>query len=152
MTSSSPEARGARVVTAHAAGTVALLAASVMGAAGLRVTAAAIGLVAFVLGTAAFLAGLVVAARRSRFEEVSIGGMLLTGGAAPRRVTIRFYVLLAVQVVATVAAAALRPYTVVAFVVLGPMLGLGLAVWWGARYGRFPPRPPRPGGRPGRPA
>jgi hypothetical protein len=46
----------------------------------------------------------------------------------------------AVQVVAVVAAASIRPYTEVAFGILAPMFGLGLMGLWAGRYGTFPPR------------
>ena len=47
---------------------------------------------------------------------------------------------LAAAVVAAGAAAAVRPYTAVAFTVLAPMFGLGMMALWGARHGRFPER------------
>ena len=47
----------------------------------------------------------------------------------------------AVEVVAVVAAASIRPYSEVAFGILAPMFGLGLMGMWGGRYGAFPPRP-----------
>ena len=40
-----------------------------------------------------------------------------------------------------VVAAATRPFTSVAFAVLAPLWGLGLAGLWAARYGTFPARP-----------
>jgi hypothetical protein len=45
-------------------------------------------------------------------------------------------------VVVAVTAAALRPFTALAFSVLVPMLGLGLMALWAARHGRFPVKPP----------
>lgn len=144
---------GRTLVLASAAVTAALGAASVMAVLveATRALAAAVGLVAFAGGTVAFAAALVVAARRSRHEELSIGGLLLAGSGVPKAVVARLYGLLAVQTVATVTAAALRPYSVVAFLVLGPLAGLGVLVLWGARFGSYPPRQ-HPGGARSRPA
>ena len=47
---------------------------------------------------------------------------------------------LAAQVVIALVAAALRPYTAVAFGVLVPTFGLGLCGLWAVRSGTFPPR------------
>jgi hypothetical protein len=41
-----------------------------------------------------------------------------------------------------------QPYTVVAFGVLAPMLGLALMGLWGARFGTFPARADERGRRP----
>jgi hypothetical protein len=46
----------------------------------------------------------------------------------------------AVQVVFGLIAASIRIYTPVAFGLLVPMYGLGLAGLWGATYGTFPER------------
>ena len=66
--------------------------------------------------------------------------------------------LLVVQIVVGVGAAAIRPFTVLAFCVLAPLFGLGLITLWSARNCRFPPRghpaaaghPTSPGPRPRR--
>ena len=47
---------------------------------------------------------------------------------------------LVAQAAIAATAAALRPFTSVAFAVLAPMWGLGLAGQWGARHGHFAPR------------
>jgi hypothetical protein len=49
---------------------------------------------------------------------------------------------LVVEVVVGLVAATVRIYTPVAFALLVPMYGLGLAGLWGATYGTFPPREP----------
>ncbi len=51
-----------------------------------------------------------------------------------------FRIALAVEVVAVTAAAAVRPYSEVAFGILAPMFALGLMAMWGGRHGSFPPR------------
>jgi hypothetical protein len=95
----------------------------------------------FVAGCVAFLWAYAVAVGRSRYEALTMGGVFFLGGdVAPPAVTRTLRLLLAVQVVVAVAAAAVRPFTPLAFSVLAPMLGLGLMALWGARHGRFPPR------------
>jgi len=42
--------------------------------------------------------------------------------------------------VVVVAAAAVRPFTPLAFGTLAPLLGLGFCGWWSARFGIFPAR------------
>ena len=59
----------------------------------------------------------------------------------PARTRRAFRIATAVEVVAVVAAASVRPFTEVAFGILAPMFGLGLMGLWGGRYGEFPPRP-----------
>ena len=91
-----------------------------------------------------FLWAYALGVSRSRTDLVGIPGLFfLAGDAAPPDVRRPFRVALAVEVVAVVAAAAVRPYTEVAFGVLAPMFALGLMGTWGGRYGTFPPRPPK---------
>lgn len=95
----------------------------------------------FLVGCGAFLAAYGRAIGRSRTDELSVAGVFfLAGGAAPAEVRRHFMRLLAVQVAIAVVTASLRPYTPLAFGVLVPVLGLGLAGLWGARHGTFPPR------------
>jgi hypothetical protein len=99
----------------------------------------------FAVGTGAFLWAYALGVSRSRDEAVDIPGLFfLTGDTAPREVRRPFRVALAVEVVAVVTAAALRPYTEVAFGILAPMFAMGLMGTWGGRHGRFPPKAARP--------
>jgi hypothetical protein len=92
----------------------------------------------FAIGCGAFLWAYAVAIGRSRYEVLTMGGVFFLGApTAPARVTRTFRLLLLVQVVVSVTAAAVRPFTPLAFSVLAPMLGLGLMALWGARYGTF---------------
>ncbi|MDP1819330.1 MAG: hypothetical protein Q8K58_05475 [Acidimicrobiales bacterium] len=92
----------------------------------------------FVVGTGALLWAYALGVSRSRAVVVTLAGLFfLAGGAAPPDTRQRFRVALAVQVVAVVAAAAIRPFTEVAFGILAPMFGLGLMAMWGGRYGLF---------------
>jgi hypothetical protein len=100
-----------------------------------------VDLVMFVAGCVAFLWAYAIAIGRSRYEGLTMAGVFFLGDqVAPARVTRTLRLLLAVQTVVAVAAAAARPFTALAFSVLAPMLGLGLMALWGARHGRFPPR------------
>jgi hypothetical protein len=92
----------------------------------------------FVVGMVAFLVAYARAIGRSRTEQVEILGVyFLGGGAAPPPVRRALLSDFAVQVVVAVVTASIRPYTAVAFGVLVPMLGLGLAGLWGATHGAF---------------
>jgi hypothetical protein len=101
-----------------------------------------VSLVLFAAGCVAFVWGYARAIGRSRFEAVDLGGLFFLGGdVAPPRVRRALYALLAAQVVVAVAAAAVRPFTALAFGVLAPTLGLGVMALWAARHGTFPPKP-----------
>ena len=101
---------------------------------------AVVGITAFVAGCGIFLWSFAIALGRSRTEELSVAGLYFLTGSAPKDVQRRLLGALVVQSVIVVAAAAVRPFTAVAFGVLAPMLGLGLVGLWGARYGTFPER------------
>lgn len=89
-----------------------------------------------------------LAVQRSRYETIGVGGLYFLAGCAPPAVQRVLMGSLAVQVAAGLAAASVRPYTSLAFGILVPMWGLGLAGAWGARHGTFPPRGTgRPGAR-----
>jgi hypothetical protein len=105
--------------------------------------AVVVDLALFAVGCGAFVVSFVRAAARSREELVSLAGVYgLAGAPAPVRRAL--FGALGVQVVVALATAAVRPFTALAFGILVPTLGIGLAGVWGARHGRFPPRPPRP--------
>lgn len=103
---------------------------------------AVVSCVLFAVGTGAFLWAYALGVSRSRSDLVSIPGLFFLGGdTAPADVRRRFRLALAVETVAVVAAATVRPYTVVAFGILAPMFAMGLMGVWGGRYGTFPSRP-----------
>ena len=134
---------GRRIVVASWVGT-ALFAVSAVAAAAVpsvfEALSVAVALVLFALGCGAFLWAYGIAISRSRFEVVSIGGVfLLTGAPVPVRLNLLGS--LGAQVVVALVTASVRPFTGLAFGVLVPMLGLGPAGLWGARYGSFPDRP-----------
>ena len=139
------EDRGSGLVNTVFLGTGALVATSIAAAAapetfGYVHAALSIGL--FVVGTAAMLWAYALGVARSRLELITIPGLFfLAGDVAPRATRRALRVATAVEVVAVVAAASIRPYTEVAFGVLAPMFGLGLMGMWGGRHGDFPARP-----------
>lgn len=109
----------------------------------------AFGVVALVVALALFLAGialfcvtLVLAAGRSRTEELSVAGIFFLQQSAPRPVQRALLGSLALEVVVAVTTAAVRPFTSLAFGVLSPVYGLALAGLWAARHGAFARRRP----------
>ena len=101
----------------------------------------------FAVGTGLFVAALVIAAGRSRREEIGMGGLFFLQGSAPRDVQWHLLGSLIAQVVIAFATAAARPYTSLAFGILAPVYGLGLTGLWAARHGTFGPRAARVAGR-----
>jgi hypothetical protein len=140
---------GAAILRADVAGTAVFVLTAVVEAVVLahwtEVVGVAVALGLFALGCLAFLAGYARAIQRSRADDIDVGSLfLLLGPAVPRHVKRILYGLLAVQVVAAVVTADVRPFTTLAFGVLVPVFGLGLNGLWAARHGRFPPRPAEP--------
>jgi hypothetical protein len=134
---------GEGIVVASFAGTGAFVAAATAAAAFPDRFARSVAYfdgVLFAIGVATFLWAYWVAVQRSRTDEVSIGGVYLLLGSAPKVVRFRLLLAVVVQVVVAIITASIRLYTPVAFGVLVPMFGLGLTGLWGARYGTFPPR------------
>jgi hypothetical protein len=90
------------------------------------------------LGILAFVRTLLVAAERSRTEELSVAGIWFLSGA-PTPIRVWLLGALAVQVVVGIAGGAVKPEPG-AFGVLVPVFGLGLCGLWAVRSGSFPPR------------
>ena len=135
---------GGGLVNATFVGTGALVATSAAavspGTFGAVHAALSIGL--FLIGTGALLWAYALGVSRSRTELVTVPGLFfLAGDVAPRATRRALRIATAVEIVAVVLAASIRPYTEVAFGVLAPMFGLGMMGVWGGRHGEFPPRP-----------
>lgn len=97
--------------------------------------------VLFVAGLIAFGVAFARAVERSRTERIEIAALFfLVSGTAPSAVRRNLLGSFAVQIVVAIVTSSIRLYTSVAFGILVPMLGLGLAGVWGATYGRFPRR------------
>ena len=101
--------------------------------------------VLFLIGVVVFGTAFARGVGRSRTERVEIASLFfLAGPTAPRSVKINLLGAFAVQIVVALVSSSIRLYTSVAFGILVPMLGLGLAGLWGATHGRFPARDPAP--------
>ena len=108
-----------------------------------RGIAVIVALLLFAGGIAMFLWAYAIAVGRSRTDQIGIGGLYFLQGSAPPGPKRHLLGSLAVQTITAIAAAALKPFTSVAFAVLAPMWGLGLAGVWAAKYGNFPARTDR---------
>lgn len=106
----------------------------------LRIVGVVVALALFAAGCLAFLSAFAAAVERSRTEEIGIGGLYFLAGSAPTSVRWHLLGALAVQVVTAFTTASIRPFTAVAFGILVPMYGLGMAGLWAARHGHFPAR------------
>ena len=130
------------IIKASWLGTAVLLVSSLLAVTveAVDLVAAVVHLVMFAGGVVVFLWAYAIAVGRSRTDEIGIGGLYFLAGTAPPAVRLQLLRSLAAQVVIAVAAASIRPFSSVAFAILAPMWGLGLAGLWGARYGTFAPR------------
>jgi hypothetical protein len=133
---------GRAIIRASWIGTAAFTAAAVAGAAseGLMPVTVVVSIVLFAIGVVAFLAAYARAVGRSRYEAIGMGGLFFLAGSAPRSVQVQLMASLAIEVVVALTVSSVRIYTAVAFSILAPMFGIGLAGLWGALHGRFPPR------------
>ena len=132
---------GLRRATWATAGVLVVLSAIGLVSSAGRIVAAVVSSIMFLAGCGAFLWAYAIAVGRSRAEEIGVGGLFfLAGDIAPPGVRRSFLGALATQLAVAIAAGVARPYTPLAFVVLAPMLGLGLSGLWGARHGRFAAR------------
>lgn len=112
-----------------------------------KVIAAVVAITCFSVGVVVFLWGYWSAVQRSRYHNIAVASMyFLTDNCAPKSLARRMNALLAVQVVAAITTALLRPNTdgkagsTLAFGILVPVLGLGLNGLWAALHGEFSPR------------
>lgn len=100
----------------------------------------AVSVTLFLAGCALFALVLVLAAARSREDAMGIGGLFFLAGSAPRSVQWHLLGALSVQTVLAIVAAAVRPFTPLAFGTLVPTLGLALCGLWTVRHGLFDSR------------
>jgi hypothetical protein len=99
--------------------------------------AIAVALLLFLVSVGVFVYALLVAiARSARGDNVVVANLFFLQGSAPKPVRRNFLLMFLVCLAIAVGTAAWEP-----FGVLVPMLPVGLAGMWGARYGVFLPRP-----------
>jgi hypothetical protein len=97
-----------------------------------------VALVLFAVGMGAFVYSFVVAAARSaNGDNVAVANLYFLQGSAPRGVQRQFLAMFSVCLLVAMGTVVWAP-----FGFLVPMLPLGLAGVWAARYGTFPPRLP----------
>jgi len=120
---------------------VVAVSAAATGANAIEAVAVIVDLLLFVGGVIAYALAYAAAVRRSRRDEIAVANLfLLMGPVAPAAVKRRLLGAAAAQGVVAVATAAVRPYSPLAFGILVPLWGLGLAGLWAARHGTFPRR------------
>jgi hypothetical protein len=131
--------RGTGIVVASWTGDALFLVTAVPAAAGID----AFDGVAVGVALALFFVSLVIWAwafalavgRSARGDDIVVANLFGTIGGAPKRVRVQLFGALGVCVLIAIGTAAANP-----FGVLVPMLPLGFAGLWAARYGTFPPR------------
>lgn len=108
-----------------------------LGADALLGVAIAVALVLFVVAIGTFVYAFAVGVTRTtRGDNVAVANLFFLQGSAPRPIQRDFLLVFLASLVITAGTAAWEP-----FGVLVPMLPVGLAGVWAARYGVFPPRP-----------
>jgi hypothetical protein len=101
-------------------------------------TAIVVALALFFASLAVFAYAFVLAAARSADgDNVAVANLFFLQGSAPRPVQRQFLAMFGVCAVIACATVVWAP-----FGILVPMLPVGLAGLWAARYGTFPPRLP----------
>ncbi len=136
---------GRFIIRAAWAGTSVFVLTAVASAASstMRAVGVVVALALFAIGTVVFLVAFAAAIERSRNEEIGVGGLYFLAGSAPSAVRWHLLGAAATQTVTAFATAGARPFTAVAFGILVPMYGLGMAGLWASRYGTFPGRQDR---------
>ncbi|MEM7141916.1 MAG: hypothetical protein AAF548_12880 [Actinomycetota bacterium] len=137
------ERPGRRIIHASWAGTAVFTVTAVLATIDpdtLGVPNVVVSLTLFGAGAIAMFWAFLVAVARSTEDAIGIGGLYFGAGSAPKDVQRSLMASLAVQLVVAFASASVRIFTSVAFGILVPVWGLGLAGLWCARHGRFEPR------------
>ena len=99
-----------------------------------------VALLLFAVSVGVFVYAFALAlARSSRGDNVAVANLFFLQGSAPKPIKRQFLWMFLVCLAITIGTVAWEP-----FGVLVPMLPVGLAGMWAARYGVFPPRPVAP--------
>ena len=137
-----PEVADGRAIVRAGWGANALFALTAVpvaaGADGLIGVAIGAALILFLIAIGTFVYAFGVAmARSAHGDDVAVANLFFLQGSAPAPVKRAFLLVFLGSLAITAGTAAGEP-----FGVLVPMLPIGLAGVWAARYGTFPPRPP----------
>lgn len=138
------EMQGQGIVRASWAGTIVFGVGTVAGVVApdaLAWLGFAVSLALFLVGCVVFAWAFVIAAGRSRTDEIAVASLYLLSGS-PSAVRVQLFGSLAVEIIVAFGTAAARPYTIAAAAILAPVYGVGMCGLWAARYGKFPPRKP----------
>lgn len=137
-----PGMRGAFLIRASWVGTIVFGVWAFLAVAfeSVEVVALTIDVVLFFVGIAAFLVAYARAIARSRDVVLGVGGIYFLAGAATRELQVKLLSSVAVQLIVALITASMRPFTALAFGMLVPMYGVGVAGLWGAFHGVFPER------------
>lgn len=97
-------------------------------------------IVVFALGSVLFMLAIYSGSQRSRLFDMTMAGWFFLSGSAPKAVKSPLLGSLVVQVVVSLVAASMRPFTALAFGILVPIYGVAITAVWSAKHGYFPPR------------
>ena len=103
----------------------------------LGVPAVVVSVILFGAGSVAMFWAFLIAVQRSRTDLIGMGGLYFGVGSAPRSVRWQLMSSLGVQLAVAFITASIRVFTSLAFGILVPVWGLGLAGLWCARHGEF---------------
>ncbi len=133
---------GRSIIAASWVGTVLFTITAVLSVltSSMRAVGVVVALALFGVGCVVFLKAFFEVVERSRTEEIAVTQVYFLSGSAPKAVRWHLLGATAVQTVVAFATASARPFTAVAFGILVPMYGLGMAGLWAARHGDFPER------------
>jgi hypothetical protein len=102
--------------------------------------AVVVSIALFGAGSVAMFWAFLIAVQRSREVMIGIGGLYFGAGSTPKTVQRHLMTSLGLQVAVAFTTASIRVFTSLAFGILVPVWGLGLAGLWCARHGEFAPR------------
>ncbi len=96
-----------------------------------------VSLTLFSAGIIFYIYAMVVAAARSRYEQLTVAAIFMLAGAKRKKVTLAFYIMLALVTTLAITASAIRLWTATAFSILAPTYILSLMGVWGAKYEKY---------------
>jgi hypothetical protein len=104
-----------------------------------ELAAVAVSLTLFFAGIVTMLWAFFIAVNRSRVDAIGVGGLYFGAGSTPKVVRWHLLGATAMQLVAGIVTASIRPFTPLAFGTLVWIFGIGMMGLWTARFGEFEP-------------